>query len=114
MELLLSAFIGFILVTILDRRWFDIDHKKIERGYEVIEHYHFGVGLLGIGIIVFAFFPVLAYILFGAGLGLIYHEAKQKNYFAHKSTHFRNSTIIGVGLVVIISCLYSYVVIIGD
>ena len=46
MDFLLSAFLGFILVTILDRRWFDIDHKKIEKGYEVIEYYHFGMSTL--------------------------------------------------------------------
>ena len=108
MESLLSIFIGFILVTILDRRWFDIDHKKIEKGYEVIEHYHFGVGLIGIGIFTFAFSPILSYVTFGAGMGLIYHEAQQKNYFAHKSTHFRNSSIIGLILTAIITVLFFY------
>ena len=61
MELFLSAFLGFILVTILDRRWFDIDHKRIEKGYEVIEHYHFGIVLIGIvliGIAVFVFLKI--------------------------------------------------------
>ena len=108
MELLLSAFIGFILVTILDKRWFDIDHKKIEKGYEVIEHYHFGVGLIGIGIFTFVFSSILSYVLLGAGMGLIYHEAKQKNYFAHKSTHFRNSSIIRIILTVITTILFFY------
>lgn len=110
MELLLLVFLGFILVTILDRRWFDIDHRSIENGYEVIEHYHFGIGLITIGIILnsitITYLPHVAYLTFGAGMGLVYHEAKQKNYFAHKSTHFLSSTIIGVVLCVITITIY--------
>lgn len=106
MELFLSALIGFIIVTILDRRWFDVDHKKIEKGYEVIEHYHFGIILISIGIVIFSSLPVLSYCMFGAGGGLIYHESKQKNYFAHKSSHFRNSSIIGCILCMIAIFLF--------
>ena len=102
MELLLSAFLGFILVTILDRRWFDIDHKKIEKGYEVIEHYHWGIVLIGISIVIMIHLPVMAYLVLGAGMGLVYHESKQKNYFAQKSNHFRNSSIIGIVLTTVI------------
>ena len=106
MELFLSAFLGFILVTILDRRWFDIDHKRIEKGYEVIEHYHFGITLIGIGLFTFAFYPIISYTLFGAGMGLVYNEAKQKNYFAHKSIHFISSTIIGIILCIVTITIY--------
>jgi|APSaa5957512535_1039671.scaffolds.fasta_scaffold13335_4 hypothetical protein len=106
MELLLSAFLGFIGITILDRRWFDSDHKKIEKGYEVIEHYHWGIGLIAIGIIIITYLPYVAYLIFGAGMGLVYHEAKQKNYFAHKSTHFLSSTIIGVVLCIVTITIY--------
>lgn len=108
MEILLSGFIGFMIVTILDKIWFDIDHKKIEKGYEVIEHYHFGIGLITSGIIAFSYLPVISFCLLGAGMGLIYHEAQQKNYFAHKSNHFKNSSIIGVVLLGIAVFVYLY------
>jgi len=68
MELFLSAFLGFILVTILDRRWFDIDHKRIEKGFEVIEHYHFGIILIGIAVFVFSFSQIISYALLSAGM----------------------------------------------
>ena len=103
---------GFIFVTILDRRWFDIDHKSIEKGYEVIEHYHFGIGLITAGIIAFAYLPIVSYCLFGCGMGLVYHEAKQKNYFAHKSSHFMGSTIIGVILSISSILTFVYLLII--
>ena len=106
MELLLSAFLGFMIITILDRKWFEIDHKRIEQGYEVLEHYHLGIGLIGIGIGIIAYLPLVSYGLIGAGMGLIYHESKQKNYFAIQSAHFRNSSIIGVILIIITITIY--------
>lgn len=101
MELLLAAFLGVMTITILDRIWWNLDHHSIEKGFEVIEHYHWGIVLIGVGIVIIDYLPLVAYFLFGAAMKLIYSEAKQKNCFAHKSNHFRNSTIIGVILCVI-------------
>jgi len=108
MELFLSAFLGFITVTILDRIWFDIPHKKIEQGFEIIEHYHFGIILLGMGIIACTISP-LSYFLLAAGMGLIYHEVKQDDYFACKSGHFRDSSVIGMALCGAVILLYCWI-----
>ena len=106
MELFLSAFLGFIIITILDRIWFDIDHRSIERGFEVIEHYHFGITLIGAGIVIIAYSPIIAFFSLGAGMGLIYHEAKQDDYFAVQSSHFKSSSIIGVVLCLVTILIY--------
>jgi len=105
MELFLSAFLGFITVTILDRKWNDINHKKIEQGFEVIEHYHFGIILIGMGIIASAISP-LSYFLLSAGMGLIFYELKQDDYLACKSGHFKNNSIIGLALCGVVVLLY--------
>ena len=106
-ELFLSAFLGFITVTILDRKWKDINHKKIEQGFEVIEHYHFGIILIGMGIIASAISP-LSYFLLAAGMGLIFYELKQDDYLACKSGHFRNSSVIGMVLTIGIIVVYFF------
>lgn len=103
MESFLSAFIGFIIVTVLDRVWFDVDHKKIEKGYEVIEHYHLLTPLWIIAFIMFEYSSALSYGLLAMGATFFYRECRQKNYFAYHSNHFKNSTIIGiVGIVITI------------
>lgn len=105
---ILAGILGFQFVTIIDRLWFAIDYKKTEKGLEVLEHYHFGLGLLVISFI-FIQIPILAFALLGMGAGFIYHESKQKNYFAHQSTHFKGSTIIGVVLLCIAGTVFAYV-----
>jgi len=104
-ELFISAFLGFITVTILDRIWKDINHKKIEQGFEVIEHYHFGIILIGMGIIAHIISP-LSFFLLAAGMGLIFYELTQDDYLACKSGHFRDSSCIGLALFGIVIVLY--------
>ena len=104
---LLALFLGFIFVTIIDRLWFAIDYKKAEKGLEVLEHYHFGIVLLAIFPWI-TFASSLSFVIFAAGAAFIYHESKQKNYFAHKSTHAKGSTIIGIVLCIISIISYSY------
>lgn len=106
--IILAGILGFQFVTIIDRLWFAIDYKKTEKGLEVLEHYHFGLALLAISFI-FIQIPILAFALLGMGAGFIYHESKQKNYFAHQSTHFKGSTIIGLVLLFIGIAVFSYV-----
>ena len=105
MELILSAFLGFITVTMLDRRWLDINHRKIERGFEALEHYHWGIGLIVVAIATVSL-PFVSYCFLGAGMGLIYYEAKQEDYFAIQSSHFRSSTIIGIILTITAITIY--------
>lgn len=106
MELILAGIIGFLGVTIIDRVWFLIDYKKAEKGLEVLEHYHYlFIAWIGAFLIV-EYIPVLAYGLIGAGTAFFYHEAKQKNFFSYTSTHFKQSTIIGVVLAAITIAVY--------
>lgn len=93
---MLAGILGFQFITIIDRLWFAIDYKKTEKGFEVLEHYHYNFPLWIIAFIILQYVPVLSYLLVGMGAAFFYHEAKQKNYFAHNSPHFKGSTIIGV------------------
>ena len=108
--LIISTFLGFIISLILDRIWFNINYKKIDKGFEVLEHYHFGIILMGVGLIIISV-PIISYVIFGAGMGFIYSESKQLHYFAYKSGHFRNSSIIGVILLVIVISLVYFLLI---
>ncbi len=105
-DLLLVGILGFLFITIIDRLWFAIDYKKAEKGLEVLEHYHYGIALLGIAFILTAQIEVLAYLLLGMGTAFIYHESKQKNYFSHKSKHFKPSLAIGLVLTAITITVY--------
>lgn len=104
--LILCGILGFLFITILDRLWFSIDYKKAEKGLEVLEHYHYFFPLWAIAFILFEHIPALSFALIGTGTAFFYHEAKQKNYFAHKSTHFKGSTIIGIILATITIITY--------
>jgi len=108
LDFFLVSFIGFMVITLIDRVWFRIDYKKAEKGLEVLEHYHYGIVLLAILPFVMIHSQLLAFGFFGAGAAFIYHESKQKNFFAHHSTHAKNSTIIGIILCVIAITLYLY------
>jgi len=101
--LIISTFLGFIISIILDRIWFSIDYKKIEKGFKILEHYHFGIILISVGFIISI--QIISYFIIGVGMGLIYCESKQKNCFAFKSEHFRNSSIIGILLIIIVILL---------
>jgi len=108
----LVGILGFLLITIIDRIWFRIDYKKAEKGLEVLEHYHYGIGLFTISFIFVSSIPIIAFLLLGMGAAFIYHESKQKNFFAHQSTHFKGSTIIGTTLSIIAIIVYFLILII--
>ncbi len=106
-EVFVAAILGFLGITIIDRIWFLIDYKKAEKGLEVLEHFHYGIILMGISVISIPYIPLAAtYALLGAATAFIYHESKQKNFFSYKSTHFKGSAVIGIVLTVIFSTLY--------
>lgn len=108
MELVLSLILGFLGITILDRIWFLIDYKKIEKGMESLEHFHWGLVLFGISFVLYEYIPIIAYAMVGAATAFIYHESKQKNFFAYTSTHFKKSAVIGLGITAVIIFLYFY------
>ena len=91
----LGAFISFIV----DVWWWNIDYKKAEKGLEFHEHYHSGLELLILGLLVSYVPSIMAFILIGAGFGFIMAEwrqvveiAEEKVHpghpFAYKSNHF--------------------------
>ena len=82
----LALFLGFMISTIADRLWFKIPYKKIEKGVEFVEHYHFGLAAI-MGGILLSDYHLAGLCLAGLGMGLIYHEAKQENLFAIKAKH---------------------------
>jgi len=106
-EVFTAAILGFLGITIIDRIWFKIDYKKAEKGLEIFEHYHYGIILMGVSLITIIHIPLLvSYAMLGAGAAFIYHESKQKNFFAYTSNHFCLSAIIGVILTVLFTVLY--------
>ena len=90
--------LGFILGLILDKVWFHINYSKYEKGFEVIEHYHFGLVCFVFGILFDLNF------LFGLGLALNLAEWSQDHFFAYHSDHFKHSTIIGLGIFAVVIC----------
>ena len=85
---------GFIVSLILDRIWFNINYKKIEKGFEIFEHYHFGIILIYIGFIIPI--QIISYFIISLGAGFIYMETQHIHCFAYKSGHFTKSSIIGI------------------
>ena len=108
LDFLLAAIFGVISITILDRYWFKINYKKAEKGLEILEHYHHGIIMIIISMWVYPFIPILTIFLAVGGATFIYREARQENDFAHNSTHFKGSLIIGLILIVIAILSYFY------
>ncbi len=119
----IGSFIGFIF----DTWWWTIDFKKAEKGLEAHEHYHVGMELLIIGIIVSFFSDVASFLLGGLGFAFIMAEWRQVveirktengkekkkevvpgHPFAQGSEHFLSSTIIGIILSAIIIILIAF------
>lgn len=116
--------LGAFLVFVIDIIWWNIDFKKAEKGLEVHEHYHLGLELLiaGIGIAYIVELPV--YFLLGTGFAFIMAEWRQTveirktvdgqdtiqkvvpgHPFAYGSTHFKQSTTIGISLIALLSII---------
>jgi len=107
-DIALAAVLGFLFITLIDRIWFRIDYKKVEKGLEVMEHYHYGLLLFALAPFFIEYSLITSFGLLGMGTAFIYHESKQRNFFAHKSVHFKNSTIIGLSLTGLAAFLYFY------
>lgn len=108
---LVFLFIGLFIAFVIDILWWNQkSFKKLEQGIEFHEHYHIGLELIILYIILTAitgWSPLI--ILMGAGIGFVlaewsqHHEIKGKKVvpghpFAYGSKHFKMSTIVGVFL----------------
>lgn len=92
---LLAVGIGILLVTILGQLWLKkIEYKKTGK-IQILEHYHFGIMLVAVGVL-FHEVGIVMHALIGSGFAFFYQEAKQNHLFAYGSTHFKKSTVIGI------------------
>ena len=109
--------LGTFLIMLVDTFWWHIDYKKAEKGLESHEHYHVGLELIMVAIIVDYFNGFVSSFLYGAGFLFIAAEWRQAveimrgnvkagHPFAYGSTHFKQSLVIGIILTVIIILEY--------
>ena len=101
---------------IFDTIWWKIDFKKVERGFEALEHYHFGIILMIGAVLINLIYEPISWFLVGMGFVFIigeWHQAveihKKKvipgKPFAYGSSHFKQSSIIGAGLAIFLIIL---------
>ena len=113
--------LGAFLVMWLDVFWWKIDYKKAEKGLEWHEHYHVGLELITLGIFVGLINEFLASVLYGAGflflaaewrqaIEVIGVDVKAGHPFAYGSSHFISSTLVGIGLTILVVVSYVYLV----
>ena len=74
---ILAFMLGALFTCLVDTFWWQIDYKKAEKGLEWHEHYHVGIELVIVGMIIMLFNEFAAYFLFGAGLLFILAEWRQ-------------------------------------
>ena len=122
-ELILLV-LGAFLVYVIDILWWNIDFKKAEKGLEAHEHYHLGIELLIVALVVSYISELPSYFLIGCGFAFIMAEWRQTveirktvdgeeirqkvvpgHPFAYGSVHFKQSTAIGIGLTVLLSAI---------
>jgi len=119
-DLILFFCIGAIFAIIIDTIWWKVNYKRIEKGVEVLEHYHMGLALLIIGILASIYYIPVSAMLIGMGLFFVvgeWHqsvEIKNKKVvpghpFAYGSAHFKKSSVIGIILAALIPVSYYFV-----
>lgn len=92
--------IGVIMSCIADRTWKQKGKSKhIDKRLAFFDHYHWGVLLAGISMIIE---NPISHVLFGAGIALIVQEIYQEKPFAKNSDHFVMTSAIGAALLVCI------------
>ncbi len=114
-------FFGLFIAFVVDILWWVSPvFKKTEKGMEAHEHYHIGIELIILFILVDHFFNTsLGLILLGAGIGFLMAEWSQSKEikgkivvpghpFAYKSSHFKSSSLIGILLTGAAIALYIY------
>ena len=93
--------IGLLIGIMIDFVWWNINYSKYEKGFEALEHYHFGIILGVFGIL---FNQIL---FFGIMIMLILKESDQSHPFAIRSGHFKSSSIIGITTFIFLIAVYS-------
>jgi len=120
MEFLL-LFVGLFIAFIIDILWWtQKSFQKAEKGFEAHEHYHIGLELVILYIIISHFSDsIFNVITIGAAIGFVLAEWSQSKEikgvkvvpghpFALGSSHFKSSTIITIGLSVTAVFIYFY------
>jgi len=84
--------IGFFIGLIIDVAWwhFGLDKSSLDKKFKAHEHYHIGIEIGIIGILLQQ--PILQGVMFA----FILAEWTQDHKFALQSGHFKQSTIIGI------------------
>jgi hypothetical protein len=94
---LIELFVAGTLVgLIMDVVWWKINYQKYEKGLEWHEHYHVGIEIAIVAAVINSYF------LGGIAFAFILAEYLQEHKFAIKSGHFKESTIFGIVLFIIL------------
>ena len=122
----LFLFVGLFIAFIIDILWWtQKSFQKAEKGFEAIEHYHIGMGLAILYIIISHFSDsIFNVIIIGTAIGFVLAEWSQSKEikgvkvipghpFALGSSHFKLSTIIAIILCIIAVVTYFYLPVIS-
>jgi len=97
----LFTFLIMFIIAVIDFIWYGF--SKTELGLDVLEHYHWALLAL-----IFSKFLPLGCVLRALGIYLLISEMLQTHPFATKSTHFWQSTVIGIVLTSLLALSYVY------
>ena len=97
----LFTFPTMFIIAVIDFIWYGF--SKTELGLDVLEHYHWALLAL-----IFSKFLPLGCALRTLGIYLLISEMLQTHPFAIKSTHFWQSTVIGIVLTLLLALSYIY------
>jgi len=97
----LFTFPTMFIIAVIDFIWYGF--SKTELGLDVLEHYHWALLAL-----IFSKFLPLGCALRTLGIYLLISEMLQKHTFAIESTHFWQSTVIGIVLTLLLALSYIY------
>lgn len=95
---LFFAGLGFVIGILLDVSWWHFKFNKKDKHMAWHEHYHVGLELFFVGLI------IPNPIFYGAAFAFFISEWAQKHSFAIGSGHFWQSAVIGlvIGIVIIL------------
>lgn len=97
----LFTFPTMFIIAVIDFIWYGF--SKTELGLDVLEHYHWALLAL-----IFSKFLPLGCVLRTLGIYLLISEMLQTHPFAIESTHFWQSTVIGIVLTLLLALSYIY------
>jgi len=97
----LFTFPTMFIIAVIDFIWYGF--SKTELGLDVLEHYHWALLAL-----IFSKFLPLGCALRTLGIYLLISEMLQTHPFAIESTHFWQSTVIGIVLTLLLALSYIY------